>query len=323
MSRNRGYALLAVIGFGSLLFVLGLGLVSAATTEQRLVRSAEHAVRSSEAARSGIALATDMLLEDPAWTVGLEHEFEATGLARVTFEADGSGLPTSTNNALGESTIQGEGGRLVPPGTAHLICLGRSGERRTTVESLVALPVELLNSTFELGAQGWRSSLGLPIAVGGLLLVDIGLGTIMAGDDSWSNYEAEFVALLSQGTGVALLVRANGPPDSPSGYRLRYELLQDRLHLEKLVDGVVTDTLHSTPPFSEGLLLGLFQSYRLTVKDKTIKVTVNGVERFTVEDPLDPILTGGVGVQPFLATVILLERVTVTSLFEVRSTWVR
>lgn len=294
--------------------------MTASTTGQRLTRSAEHSARALEAARSGLALAVAELAEDPGWHQELDVELPSAGRARLSFTSEE--LAISTSNALGSETLETEAGRLLPPATVHLVCTGTSGLRRAIYEAIVSVPTVLLDSTFDLGTEGWTSAFNLPVALAGMLVLDAGPGVILAGSEEWTDYRAEFVAVLSQGTGIGFLVRATGPHQSPTGYRLRYVLLGNSLVLEKLVDGTVQETMASAPA-PPGYLAGLSHTYTIVVRDDQLTVEVDGQAVLETRDEEEPLLTGRVGVAPLLDTIALVDRVTVTSLLEVRTQWVR
>jgi hypothetical protein len=316
---NRGYLLLLTIGLVGLLFALGLAVVQFATHHQQWVRKAESEALAREAARGGLHTALARVAADPSWREGLDEIAVGAGTASLTFSGS-NGVPASTANS-GTSALQGDGGRTVPAGALHLICRGRSGASTAWEEAIVAPPGLLYENDFSSNAAEWTQSILQPIVLAGHYVLSLNLElTAMTGADTWRDYEAEFQAQVTQGTGLGFLVRASGAPSTPSGYLVDFQLLDGRFHLYKLQDG--QPTLLRQAPGGLGNLLGLSHTYVVRAQGPTITVTVDGSELFSYTDP-SPIENGAIGIRPLLGSVALIDSVRVRQLFQVVSTWRR
>ncbi|MBI3926691.1 MAG: hypothetical protein HY319_14215 [Armatimonadetes bacterium] len=324
--RHAGYLLLVTLGVLALLFCLGTAVVGFSTAHQSLVRKAEERARAAESARAGVEVAIARLRADPNWKEGFRDQavMEA-GFASLQFEP--GDIPQSIHNGAGVEPVPGWDRRTVPTGTVHLVCEGRSGTSRALVQALVGVESILLDDQFDSGAPGWTSPNGsLPLVILGFYLLELGGGgSVLAGSEHWSDYEAEFVARLSQGTGLGFLARATGPPEAPDGYLAAYELTTDSFALHRMVAGLRGPALVVVPRADTALagswLVTLDHTYRLRVEAETVSWWVDGVQVLTFKDEQAPRMMGRIGVHPGLGAVVLLDRVQVRALFGVRSIW--
>lgn len=296
MDRPRqlkaGILMLTTLVVGALVFLLALGANRFQTRHQFLTRGLEQSWQTQESARAGLERA----------------------LRQVKAHQD-----AAVQKELGNTTVtvtEVAQGRDRPEGVLHLRSTAQSRRLRSTEEALVRQPRVLLSEDFNGSADGWSP----PAVVGlGFYILDTQLGVShsLAGDPDWDDYVAEFDALLSQGLGLGVLVRATPVAGGYQGYRVRWTSLPPRVTLTRVgPDGEVVLAQHTTALLD----LNLSHRYRVRARRDTLEVEIDGILLFQVTDP-EPILTGAVGVEPILGSVVLLDRVEVRTEFEVLARW--
>lgn len=282
-----GYLLMLVVGLVGVLFSLGLAVVHFMTAHRQLVRKAEDTALAREAARSGVELAIAELRQDPDWRAG----FEARQLVPETL----------ADLSLTEA-----------PEGVHLVCQARAPRAEARYEAIVHLPREVLHNDFSASAGEWEQPNGLPVALLGYYLLNLGLpGDVYAGDEAWSDYEAEFEVLLGQATSLGLLVRV-----SPRGaYLVDYSLLRGDIQLAKL-EGNSSTVLAMAPRRD----LQLPHTFTIRAEGGDLSVKLDGQQVLQYRDP-QPLRQGRIGIRPLLGVVTLVDEVSVRSLLQVVSRW--
>lgn len=138
--RARGSLLMLTLLVSAALVFFSMAFFSLYHGNRFIQMQAEARLIAEAAASGGIEDAIHELKKDAAWKTG----FNATRLAHsgatysMTFSEGASGLPWSTNNIAGSGSVTGCSGRVVPAYTAHLVCMGRSGNVVVTEEVLVS-----------------------------------------------------------------------------------------------------------------------------------------------------------------------------------------
>ena len=310
--KLRGYLLLLTLVVVGLLFSLGLGVVQFSTQQQQWVRKAESLALARRAAQGGLQIAMARLSRDADWREGLVDMPMGEAVVNLRFDQD------SRINASANPTTEPDG-RILPPWSAHLVCHGQARGSEAVSEALISLPQVLYENDFSRTASEWSQSLLGPIVLLGYYVLDVNLlqWTSLTGDPNWSDYEAEFVATLSQPTGLGFLVRASGPPNRPTGYLMDYQLLKGGYSLYRLDNGTP-----SRLAFVPAALVGLSHTYTLRVQGPELTFSVDGHQVLSFRDQ-DPITQGGIGIQPLLGTVVLIDSVRVRQFFGVRAQWRR
>lgn len=109
---------------------------------------AESGLRASNLARSAISAGVAKVLEDenfgvaqdPAESVFIQTEHGTAFLSFNAGQANQNGVLGSTNNAGGNTSVNGDGGRVVPASSIHLIAKGFSGGVERQVEAVLSVP---------------------------------------------------------------------------------------------------------------------------------------------------------------------------------------
>ena len=140
-ARRRGFILVLAMMVSAALFFFALMYVHLYKAEQGLALQGERTLAAREAACAGISLAGLELKKNPAWSTGLDNvALPASGAtATVTFDTT-RGLPYSTNNSQNTAAVTGWEGRTVPPGTIHLVGVGRLGPVTQVDQALLVPP---------------------------------------------------------------------------------------------------------------------------------------------------------------------------------------
>lgn len=284
---KRGYLLMLVVGLVGVLFSLGLAVVHFMTSHRQLVRKAEDTALAREASRSGIEVAIAELRQDADWRAGFQgREYVPGTQADLTVQEEPQGL--------------------------HLICLARAQQANARYEAIVQPERVALHNDFSSGADEWQQPGGLPLALLGYYLLNLGLpGDVYAGDPNWTDYEAEFQVLLGQATSLGLLVRSTGQ----GAYLVDYNLLRGSLQLAK-VEGGTTTVLAEQARRD----LQLPHTFKIRAEGPYLSVSLDGQEALTFHDE-QPLARGRIGLRPLLGAVTLVDEVTVRTLFQVVSRW--
>lgn len=327
--KERGYLLMMVIGIGALMFLAGIAAVSISSEDALEQRYLEKSLQARCAADVGLAEAMGKLTKDPGFEGSLDKVLDDGGEYNLDFHSN-----TGLNNLKGNEPSQVDG-RVIPAGTACIRSEGSQEGLGAESCAIVSLGGVLFDDDFSGPAPGWDSNKpNLTVYLLGKWVLDLKLITqtyLMKGDEKWRNYTMEATVLLSQGSNMGFVVRATGEPDKMSGYVVGYSLLEDLLHggtfyLNRMENGRMVERVQQRPASKSGLLGGLgwllniYHTYRITVKDNTIVATVDGKEIVNAE-MTKPIKAGRVGILPGLASLMLLDRVTVRSVPEIRSRW--
>lgn len=286
------------------LFLFALTVVNFHRARTQLFRKAESTARAREAARAGMN-----------W-----------GLAALSREPESS-------PAFGPSPIlPGAEATLVTlerttEGLVRLQSTGTAGTSQVVEEALISPSHTVLLNEFDRDASQWQQSFGIPVVVGGHYLLDVGLFNLIttAGDPEWKNYTADFRALLSQGLGLGMLVRVTSDADGLDAYRADFlpDLTGGRFRLTRIEDNfpqVVAEKRLTESGLGLLFALNLWHDFRLTAADDRLTLKVDGTEVLSYQDP-DPLPSGGIGVQPALGTIMLLDRVEVIAHQEVLARW--
>lgn len=308
----RGYLLLLTLVLVALLFSLGLAVVQFCTHHQQWVRKAEGIALARRAAGGGIHLAIARLSQDSSWRAGLVDFSIGEAVVNLSFDRD------SRVNASPHSEVEADG-RILPPYCAHLVSHASARGCQATCEAIVSLPQVLYQNDFDSSASEWSQGLLGPVVAAGYYVLDLSLLQFnsLAGDADWSDYEAEFVATLSQPTGLGFLVRASGPPNRPTAYLAEYQLLRGGYSLYRLQDGVPTRLATAPAPLS-----GLTHTYTFRAIGSDLVFGVDGREVLKYHDEV-PLSRGRIGIQPLLGTVVLVDSVRVRQGLGVRAQWRR
>lgn len=327
--KRRGYLLVMVIGIGALMFLSGIAAVSIGSQDALQQRQLEKLLQARCAADVGVAEAMNKLSVEPGFDGSLDKIVGGGGEYNLDL-----GAATGLNNLEGQKATQVDG-RVIPAGTACLRSEGSQDGMGAESCAIVSMGGVLFDDDFSRPAPGWESNHpNLTVYLLGKWVLDLKLLTqtyLAKGDESWRNYTMEATVLLSQGSNMGFVVRASGAPNKMSGYVVGYSLLEDLLHggtfyLNRMENGKMVERVQQRPASSSGLLGGLgwllniYHTYRITVKNNTIVATVDGKEIINAE-MTKPIKAGKVGILPGLASLMLLDRVTVRSIPEVRARW--
>ncbi len=326
---KRGYLLLFVLGIGSLIFLAAIASVSLSSQETFQQRFSENGAKAVALADTGLAKSIGHLLENAEWSEGFREEANEGGVYSVSF-----GENASLNNLRGDSPVERDG-QTIPIGTAYLESTGQYGSRSVTSSALVSTGELLFEDHFTTNADGWNSNQpGLTVVLLGQWILDLSVTPqvrLFKGDESWHNYTFEADVLLTQGTGLGLLVRVTGDVNSPNAYLVGYSLLEapergGTFHLDRIENGMVVERIQTKRGDEVGIvglsawLLNVSHTYRIAVRDNALTAEVDGREvlKAILSDPLNE---GRIGFQPSLLSVLLVDRVTVRTLPEVRARW--
>lgn len=315
---RRAYALLWVTGIVGVTFLLSIAALDFMHSHRSMTRKAETSARALEASRAGLSLAIAHLRVDPGWQEGFDG-LELVSDTRCSLQFSGPERSRHSHEP---------GARPLPPASVLLVSRGQSGPEVVYSEAVVTLNTTLLENDFNLDANEWQQSSNLPVVALGHYVLDLGVPlTSMAGDEAWSDYQADFEVLVPQGTGLGFLVRASGPAHSITGYLIDYQFLDDPLRggsfrLFRLEDGHQTELARVSQSLGIAWLLGLKHQYQIRVQGGDLRFAVDGETILEFRDP-NPIRQGRIGLRPLLGTVVLVDRVRVQSLFQVVSQWRR
>lgn len=288
--------MLATLAFTALLFVMALAAVNFQRQHQFQLRHLEARARADEAARGGMEVTLSKLCQHGEAALG-EPGCDGSELVEI------SQVPPES----------------LPSGVLHLRSCAQVAGTSVQEDALVQVPAELLANDFSSTAGEW-SPLGVVLL--GYYVLDARLSDrySLAGDPDWNNYQAEFEALLSEGTGLGFLVRASRTDSGLQGYRLRvYPALDgSRYRLTRLKDGRETFLVETRGSPLEGL--DLQRRYRIKVQHELLEIEVDGRQVLSFRDP-DPISRGAIGLDPSLGTVMMLDSVRVWRDFEILARW--
>ncbi|MBI3929336.1 MAG: hypothetical protein HY319_27565 [Armatimonadetes bacterium] len=148
MRGERGFHLGAVLLIASLIITLGFTLAGGTVAHLHVTSRASNELYALNLARSTVSLAIDRVFEsesfgaarDPTHSLDIELEGTPAGASgRLTFnepKAEEWEIPLSTNHLAGTAATEVSGGRSLPPGTVHLVAVGRCGGTVRTVEAV-------------------------------------------------------------------------------------------------------------------------------------------------------------------------------------------
>jgi hypothetical protein len=151
--KQRGVSLGTVLLVVTLLAIAGLAISGVSVTHLNLMAQSSSAKQAENLARSVVAAGMEKVLSDAEHDYG-ESRAAGEGLdistsgpaqgstARLTFNPDQAeewGIPYSTNNIMGDRSVEGDG-RIVPASALHLYGVAESGGKKRTVEVLFHVP---------------------------------------------------------------------------------------------------------------------------------------------------------------------------------------
>jgi hypothetical protein len=151
--KQRGVSLGTVLVVVTLLATAGLAISGVSVTHLNLMAQSSSTKQAENLARSVVAAGIEKVLTDAEHDYG-EARLAGEGLdivtsgpaqgstARLTFnpdEAEAWGIPYSTNNVLGDRSVEGDG-RIVPASALHLYGVAESSGKKRTVEVLLHVP---------------------------------------------------------------------------------------------------------------------------------------------------------------------------------------
>jgi len=134
--------------------------------------------QAQSAAQAAVDAAIFKLKIDRNWEKGFRGELLPHSQARysLTFDSRQGEIPYSTNNLNHDRAVNGWGGRIVPPHSAHLVGLGQKGAQKWKEETILVLSLNpfpdlllakeqlSLTGDFRLFARGQGEANGKPAA---------------------------------------------------------------------------------------------------------------------------------------------------------------
>ncbi len=328
-----------VLSLVFLLAILSLALGRYLSAHLGMVSRQERYLQAQAAARGGMAQALATLALQPDWqgSLGPVSQPQSFSSWELNFHKSGS-LPYCVNNGKGTETILGWGQRRVPAGTVYLVTNGVSGSVQVRDCALVQVARTLLQDDFSSYSGAWvQSDDQTPVLLLGHYILDLGALLQMAsqaGDPQWRDYRYQVTAMVTSGTGLGLLVRAQSDDHRPSGYLVQYDALDQPLQggsfvVRLLKAGLPGPVQIRVTRLQAGLggvlnlewLLNLEHTYEVTVQDNRLNLRVDGVSVLDWTDSLRTFPQGRVGIHPLLGAVLLVDSVRVDGLFQILSRW--
>ncbi|MGE0492110.1 MAG: hypothetical protein AB7S38_23045 [Vulcanimicrobiota bacterium] len=150
--KKKGLSLGLVLVITALVVSAGFSLASLSITHLNLTQRATNAEQATNLARSAVNLGLARILEDAEHDYGvagtddetLEVQLPGTrpgAVGRLTFsrvQADDLGIPCSTNNLQGNTSVSGDG-MVVPTAAVHLVGVGECAGVVRQVDAIVSL----------------------------------------------------------------------------------------------------------------------------------------------------------------------------------------
>lgn len=154
--RRSGFSLITVLGLLGVVLVLALAISAGTVGQLQLTNTMAHRARARHHAESAIARAIQQLMAEPSYGMA-DSPGEVLGDAQLTFNSELAtelGLPLSFNNLGSDSPSQGNN-RVVPPESAQLLAVGRSGPVSCVVEVLLTLgDPDVISSSGPVATEG-------------------------------------------------------------------------------------------------------------------------------------------------------------------------
>jgi hypothetical protein len=216
--RKKGYLLGLTLISITALFFFTVVYVDYLRAHQSNTQRAERALVAEAAAEAGLKEAFYQLKRNKNWAAGFDHAALPHNGATytMTFNRAQSQLPWSTINTASPNPATGWGGRQVPAGAVHLVCVGEYGGAQIQVETIAFVRNTLLEETFDdvPGGglpEGWVQTKGDEVRTDqGNLIVGNQPGTqgqqVVGGQPDWTDYTVTFRA------------RATGIPEGGWGF---------------------------------------------------------------------------------------------------------
>lgn len=127
MRKKSGYILVLTILVIGMLFFFALCYLNLLTAEKTITRRVQDDLVAHAAAEAGMDAAIYHLEGDPAWTGTWDRIVLPHSGASYTVRFEPRGQVFSTSNMTGSDPVRGYGGRVVPSGAIHLVCVGEYG----------------------------------------------------------------------------------------------------------------------------------------------------------------------------------------------------
>lgn len=327
--RRRGFLLVLSLAVGSLLILMSGGLVQGLSTHLGFTRYGEDLEVSRAAADAAMLESIYQVSVNPAWSAPSPLVLARSG---------GSATTTVVNNNSGVAVVTAPDGRKVPPGCVYIASRGMRGKAFAPACALITTGQLMMDSEFTTNAAGWTHVQGLlPTVLLGQLVVGVNLPLTpqeqweAAGHVTWKDYRVDVDATITTGTGIGVFVMGDANLDN--AYMFEYSLLHNALDggsfmVRKVVNGVVQEPLALVPRNDTphgGLLnllwlLNLKRRFSVIVRrDGNMEFLVDNISVLKVQDTWRT--EGRIGLHGTLNTVALVDRVTVTSNFQVIARW--